>query len=515
MLGLSRSLVGRVGRAVAIVGMLGATGASSALVQGDPLKSAGAGGVALRLDRVPLSTAVDAVLRSSTTAGYVLCDGVLNDKRLVSLRLQSYQLSLSNVALWLAAQGYGLRDRGGVLYVCTNDDRRTGTGGSGASSGAGGGGGMEPAPVSSGYSGGVGGGSASGGGYASAPAIGGPSGSVPVGSPLAAGPVYAGPVAGSSAPGGVFEVAAYRPDYVDPATIAEVVRSMLPEAAVAVSVARVDARPAVFVRGSPEVVERFRTLAHYVDAPADRVEVSAILAEVSTAGRSGWSVQAIASALSSRLGLSIGAAGGGLANGGDTLSFRSSDFSAVLGVVGTTSNTRVLSTPRVSGRSGETLRLQVGADVPVLGAIVATGGIANTAQEVQYRSSGVIFEVLPVVHGKSVTLALKQELSAFAETETGVRGSPTLSKRELSSSVDMEDGEWLVIGGLTSSETLRARNSLFGVLPTGKQHVTRETELVLVLNVRVIRRATQLKAEPVNLPALQSGGSRNLRPRQQ
>lgn len=508
---VTRRLASLLGRSVVLVSLAALTSASSGNIQNDPIKAAGSSGVALRLDRVALSVGVDAVLRASTTAGYVLCDGVLQDKRLVSLRFQSYQLTLSNVSLWLAAQGYALRDKGGVLYVCTSDDRRTGSAEGGGSDRAQRAGSVESSEVPQGYAPGVVGGASSGDRYAGSSRGGEYSpATVPVGSPLAPGPMYAGgPVARGAVPGGVFEVAAYRPDYVDPATIAEVVRAMLPEASVAVSVARIDARPAVFVRGAPEVVERFRTLAHYVDTPAERVEVSAILAEVSTSGRAGWSVQAVASALTSRLGISIGGASGGIAAGGDSLSFKSGDFSAVLGVVGTTSNTRVLSTPRVSGRSGESLRLQVGSDVPVLGAIVATGGIANTAQEVQYRSSGVIFEVLPLVHGKTVTLAIKQELSAFAETETGVRGSPTLSKRELTSSVDMEDGEWLVIGGLTSSETVKARNTLFGVVPTGRQRVSRETELVLIINVRIIRREALKRSAPVVLPASLDAGSRN------
>lgn len=497
-----------VTRIAAIAALFSLPASSTGQAVGDPLKPAGAAGVALRLDRVPLSVAVDAVLRASTTAGYVLCDGVLQDKRLVSLRFQPYQLSLSNVSLWLAAQGYGLRDKAGVLYVCTGDDRRAGSSGGGAAGGASGAGYSGNGAVSAGYPAGVGGGVPVGSGVAAAPS--GYSGaSVPVGSPLSPSPASAFPAALPAAPlGGVFEVAAYRPDYVDPSTIAEVVKAMLPEATVAVSVAKVDARPAVFVRGSPELVERFRTLAHYVDAPAERVVVSAILAEVTTSGRAGWSVNAVASALSSRLGLSIGAPSSSFAAAGDTLSFKSANFNAVLGVISSTAGTRVLSTPRVSGRSGEALRIQVGADVPVLGAIFAPG-LASTGNEVTYRSSGVIFEVLPVVHGRTVTLSLKQELSAFAETETGVRGSPTLTKRELSSALDLEDGEWVVIGGLTSSETVTGRSSLLGLIPTGKSRVTRDSELVLVVNVRVVKREA-LPAKPLSvLPVSPDADERN------
>ena len=90
----------------------------------------------------------------------------------------------------------------------------------------------------------------------------------------------------------------------------------------------------------------------------EKVVVSAILAEVTTGDRAGWSVSLIGSAISSKLGLTIGAAGGSLSNGGDALTFRSADFGAVLGAISTASGTRIRSTPRVAGRSGEALRLQ-------------------------------------------------------------------------------------------------------------------------------------------------------------
>ena len=92
---------------------------------------------------------------------------------------------------------------------------------------------------------------------------------------------------------------------------------------------------------------------------------------------------------------------------------------------------------------------------------------------------------------------------------TGVRGSPTLSKRELTSTVDLDDGEWLVLGGLGSSESAVARNSFLGLIPTGKLRTGRTTELVMLVNVRVIRREAPPKAEPVALPALPSVGRRN------
>jgi type II secretory pathway component GspD/PulD (secretin) len=271
----------------------------------------------------------------------------------------------------------------------------------------------------------------------------------------------------------------YRPDYIAPEVLAEAVKPLFPD--VRFSVVRgAGQRAGLFASGPVEAVERFEKMAQYLDRPPEAVEVQAIIVEVSSGTRSGFGVSMVLDALRSTVGFTI--AGPQLEN---QLSFRSGSFDAVLSAVASTSSARVLSSPRLRGRSGEKLRLQVGNDVPTLAAVIDRPS-GSTQQSILYRSSGTIFEVVPDVLGKRIGVALHQELSAFAATETGVQGSPTLTTRQLDTTLDLESGEWAVIGGLTAGNTDTTRQSLFGLVPIGKTKTERRSELVLLLNVRTV-----------------------------
>jgi type II secretory pathway component GspD/PulD (secretin) len=448
-------------------------------------------GQSMQFNRVPLNVMVETVLRRVSSKPFVICDKVLGDTRLVSLRLEPYQLKYSIVGQILGAYGYRLNDRAGVLYVCGTEDRGSASGSGGPASG----GSAGPVAVSSGgtapmgYSpAGVG-----GGGYEGARGV-------PLGSPLDPGPAprtIAGEptrdaVGGANPAGrpssGMMGLEAYRPDYVAPSALKEAMQSAMPDVALSV-VETPGQRPVLFARGDVEAVARFREMIAYLDVPTDAVEVQAIVLEVTDAKRTGFGVSVVLDALRSGLGAAIGTPA--LDN---RLSFRSGSFEAVLSAVSGSSNVRVVSSPRLVGRSGETLRLQVGNDVPILGAVVENP-LGSSQQSVQYRSSGVIFEVLPRVYGRRLALDVHQELSAFVTTETGVRGSPTLTKRELDTKVDLESGEWAVVGGLTTRDDGSQRSDLFGI-PLGKSRALRSSELVLLVNVRRVERARSSAPTP-------------------
>lgn len=107
---------------------------------------------------------------------------------------------------------------------------------------------------------------------------------------------------------------------------------------------------------------------------------------------------------------------------------------------------------------------------------------------VTYRSSGVIFEIVPEILRKTVNLQIRQEMSNFAETVNGVNGSPTLVKRELKTNVTASSGETLVLGGLIENKDTDSSAGL-SFLPswTGAKSNTKEnTEILLMLYVEII-----------------------------
>ena len=108
-------------------------------------------------------------------------------------------------------------------------------------------------------------------------------------------------------------------------------------------------------------------------------------------------------------------------------------------------------------------------------------------QSVEYRSSGVIFNISSQIRQNTIDLTIQQQLSNFVKTETGINNSPTLIKRDVSTEVSVIDGEIILLGGL--AETKTGNNSTgFMLLPFLKSRGTENsrTDIVVVLQVNKI-----------------------------
>jgi general secretion pathway protein D len=133
------------------------------------------------------------------------------------------------------------------------------------------------------------------------------------------------------------------------------------------------------------------------------------------------------------------------------------EITARLSALASESRARVLSNPRVLTRSGETASIQVGQEVPVITsqqsstAAVgsATGGVLQT---VQYRNTGVILKVRPIVYSNDrVEIDINQEVSSAKTTQTGVTASPTIDTSSIATKLTLRDGESVAIAGMIRS----------------------------------------------------------------
>ncbi len=118
---------------------------------------------------------------------------------------------------------------------------------------------------------------------------------------------------------------------------------------------------------------------------------------------------------------------------------------------------QILSSPKIMARNGETATIQVGDEVPILtstttsaGSIIAPGTTTNT---VQYRSTGVILKVRPVINsGSRIDLDISQEVSTVKNTTSGVNTSPTISNRKIDTKLTLKDGSTVMLAGLISND---------------------------------------------------------------
>jgi general secretion pathway protein D len=223
-------------------------------------------------------------------------------------------------------------------------------------------------------------------------------------------------------------------------------------------------------------------LLEQVDTPTGEVLARAVLYEVTTGSDSGSAFHLAANILSNRLQISLGSDTGNL---GGSLRIKSGSLDAVLAALSADSHFKVVSSPSLRVHSGATARFTAGQDVPILGAVTYAGNAGQPVQSVEYKPSGVIFELTPQVRESVVDVQLLQQVSSFALTTTGVNNSPTLIKRELKTGVSVASGDVILLGGMTESKDTNTASGL-PFLPSwakSKGYSNGNTEILLVLQV--------------------------------
>lgn len=256
--------------------------------------------------------------------------------------------------------------------------------------------------------------------------------------------------------------------------------SAAPSGSAAALIDRANADMLVF-SGSEKEVERLKKLLPQVDFALGEVAVRGVVYEVGTSDKDGSAFGVLASLLGGKLSLGIGATD----PIGSFIRFKNVSLDAVYSILSQDSRFKVMSSPSLRIRSGGNGTFSVGQDVPVLGSVSYPNN-GQAVQSVEYRSSGVIFNIQPTVRESVIDLNIDQQLSNFVATTTGVNNSPTLTKRALKTSVGMQDGDLIVLGGLTENKESNSRDGvsfLPNFLKTTGQENSR-SEIMLVLQVQ-------------------------------
>ena len=125
-------------------------------------------------------------------------------------------------------------------------------------------------------------------------------------------------------------------------------------------------------------------------------------------------------------------------------------MSALITALSTTTGSNILSTPNIITLDNEEARIIVGENIPILTGSYATTGTTATATPfttVSRQDIGVILRVKPQISENGlVKMQIYQEVSSVAGN-TPNQG-PTLFKRNLETTVIVDDGQTLVLGGL-------------------------------------------------------------------
>ncbi|NOH80882.1 type II secretion system protein GspD [Vibrio sp. RE86] len=151
---------------------------------------------------------------------------------------------------------------------------------------------------------------------------------------------------------------------------------------------------------------------------------------------------------------------------GAALSLAMGDWTALISAVSTDSNSNILSSPSITVMDNGEASFIVGEEVPVLTGSTAGSSNDNPFQTVDRKEVGIKLKVVPQINeGNSVQLQIEQEVSNVLGANGAV--DVRFAKRQLNTSVMIEDGQMIVLGGLIDERALESESKvpLLGDIP--------------------------------------------------
>ncbi|HEY1630511.1 MAG TPA: type II secretion system secretin GspD [Rhizomicrobium sp.] len=196
------------------------------------------------------------------------------------------------------------------------------------------------------------------------------------------------------------------------------------------------------------------------------------------------------------------------------------NIQVVLNALQNVTHVEVISSPKIMVLNNLTATLQVGDQVPVETAqsVSTVDSNAPIVNSIQYEDTGVILKVTPRVNrGGVVMMDISQEVSAVdaAAAVDGV-SSPTIAQRKIESSIAIQDGQTVALGGLITDTRSKGKSGipiiqnipLIGNLFRNTDIEHERTELIVLITPHVVD--STLKAQAITdelrrrLPAVQT-----------
>lgn len=177
--------------------------------------------------------------------------------------------------------------------------------------------------------------------------------------------------------------------------------------------------------------------------------------------------------------------------------FVGGELRALISAFANDSNINVLSTPSLITLDNEEASIIVGQNIPLttgqFSTNAGTGGSLNSPfQTIQRQDIGIKLRVLPQINeGNAINLKVTQEVSSLAPGSDG----QTFDKREIVTSVLVDDGKTLVLGGLIKDDIKESIDKvpilgdipLLGYLFQSSQTNIQKTNLMVFLRPQILR----------------------------
>ena len=173
---------------------------------------------------------------------------------------------------------------------------------------------------------------------------------------------------------------------------------------------------------------------------------------------------------------------------------------ALAQALSSTAGTNILSTPNLVTLDNEEAKIVVGQNVPfVTGSFTSTGtGTTSPFQTIERKDVGITLKIKPQIgENGTVRMTIYQESSSVATTTAvgTANAGPTTNKRSIESTIVVDDGQIIVLGGLIEDtyNTTRSKVPLLGDIPyfgalfRSESRERKKTNLMVFLRPVVMR----------------------------
>ncbi|WP_242146562.1 MULTISPECIES: type II secretion system secretin GspD [unclassified Sphingomonas] len=197
------------------------------------------------------------------------------------------------------------------------------------------------------------------------------------------------------------------------------------------------------------------------------------------------------SALTSILG-ATGGFGGGAFNIG-----KNAIFGAIINAVKSDTTSNLLQAPSLTTLDNQEARILVGQEIPVTTGQALSQNFDNAFRTVQRENVGIQLQVRPQVNSSgSIKLILHQQVSSIAGPVSSDNSDLILNKREVETTMTVDDGQIAIIGGLLSDDERRTieKIPLLGDIPAIGQLFRSKAKQRTKTNLMIFIRPTVLRS---------------------
>lgn len=265
---------------------------------------------------------------------------------------------------------------------------------------------------------------------------------------------------------------------------------------------------ALVILASPQEYSAIQAALRKLDAPPLQVYIQAVIAEVTLTNNLQFGVQYMYSPGSQHKLTFSDTTSGTIASAFPGFSYaftRGSNIQAILDTLSSITHVDVTSSPELMVLNNQTANLQVGDRVPIataqaVGVTTSTSAIVNN---IQYQDTGVVLKVTPRVnHGGLVMMDIQQEVSQVTTTTSSSIDSPTIQQRKIQTSVAIQDGQTIALGGLITENRSKGQSGIpfiqqipiLGHLFGDTTDNATRTELMVLITPHVVENTDQANA---------------------